>query len=156
MSEGCLAVLGFTAVGSTYYDTHVKVRQRIMPFILWIRQHRAELTHLATSSPRVIELSGRTFTKAKGEPYPDSCFIVNLDDDTWRDIGTLPVFVDWGEVWACSKYQPYYYRILWDELPTWDEYRKRTHLEKIDRDPWRYVYEASADFCESVRLRLLG
>lgn len=146
MEDGCLAVLGFSAIGTTYYDVNIKHRQRLLPFILWVGQHRKELIRLAMGQPVSIELGNRAFISVKVEPYSDSCFVLNLDDNTWSESGHTPWYLDWGEVWLYSKYgtsknseygtsgnskyESLKNTIYWEALPTMDEYTRCAHVEK--------------------------
>jgi len=150
MDDGCLAVLGFSAVGTTYYDVNVKRRWRILPFILWIDQHRKELIRRAASQPISIELGNRAFISVKAERDPDSCFIINLDENTWSESGHTPWYLDWGEVWLYSKREPHTNRdderlirsiIHWESLPNIEEYARRVHIEKKICHSTIYDYE---------------
>jgi hypothetical protein len=110
---------------------------------------------LAMGQPNSIELGNRAFISAKAEPDPDSCFVLNLDENTWSESGHTPWYLDWGEVWLYSKYGPrntdstcgprhtdstyeplgdtnskLRNTIYWEALPTMEEYMRCAHIEK--------------------------
>lgn len=156
-----MALLGFSAVGTTYYDVQVKQRQRLLPFIIWVNQHRKDLLASVVSIPERFELGGRTFHNAADVTFDicpsDSCFILNLDDDSWSETGTMPSYIDWGEVWLYSKHRPPRHAILWDLLPGWDAYRAGVYLEqKIELGyAWGYDYHVD-DLVHGSRLKSLA
>lgn len=128
---GCRAKLGIQVLGGFYYDLDViKVRKCVLPFIIWVKEHREELRDAAlmhqcnVTDQNGFTVDSRRFYMSEIElKDEESCFCINIDNDYWRESGTTPCYLDWGEVWEFSKYMPPSHHIFWNEVPDWDQYR---------------------------------
>jgi hypothetical protein len=128
--DGCQARFGITAMGKTYYDSNVKTRLRVMPFIIWVNDYKLELKQAAMNENTRIEVGKRILIRDNEDSPTESCFVINLDTNAWSENGYCPDYKDWGEVWQYTKYAKDNYRIIWDQLPSLEAYTsKKENLE---------------------------
>lgn len=126
----CRAKLGICAFGRHYYDLDsVKMRKCIVPYIIWVKEHREEILKLAETPDTSFAVDGRRFYFSLVElDDEESCFCVDLDRNQWRESGNSPFYMDWAEVWEFCHYAKNCYTIFWEQVPTWDTYRATRYV----------------------------